>query len=891
MTEAASRLQGALADRYRIEREIGQGGMATVYLAEDLKHDRKVAIKVLRPELSAIIGAERFLREIKTIATLQHPHILGLIDSGEMDGTAYYVMPFVEGESLRDRLQREKQLPIADAIRLASEVASALDYAHRHGVIHRDIKPENILLHDGSALVAEFGIALAGASAGSSRMTETGMSLGTPRYMSPEQAMGEREITARSDVYALGCVTYEMLAGDPPFTGSTAQAIIAKVMTEKPASLQKQRERVPDEVEDAVFTALEKLPADRFATAAQFADALRGAPGSSGTRKSTASRARTRTNASLDWSSRLRDPVMLALGAIALISAALAASKWRTTTSAPADVVRFTVQAALNGQTSSVGYNIVTVSPDGRTLVYVGLGEGRRQQLMLRTLGDITARPLPGTEDAIHPIFSPDGRWVAFIRGNQLYKIAVDGAAPLLLGTAPGTFNGASWSSSGVIVVSGNTALFTLPEAGGAARALGATHAAGDINQDSPLVWDDAKSVIYSNWTGSSPATARIAIVSIGGGESTVLDLKGIMPLGVIDGTLVYITATGAMMGAPIDVEKRRLLGPPFQLIDHVSLNAGTGLAFAALSRTGTLIYQSGTQLSRVVVVGKDGGRRAVMDIAGDYSFPRLSPDGRQLAISIGSVDHRDVWLDELASGTRTRLTTEGLTNERPEWSPDGRRVLFRSDRGSRSAIWWRPADMSAEAAPLLSGDRLDVFEGVLSPDARYLVYQLDTLGADIYYRAVTGDSTARPIANNPAAIENMPRVSPDGRWIAFVTNESGRDEVVVQPFPGPGGRVQLSAGGGTEPVWSRDGRRIFYRGSGKLMAAEIRTTPSFSVIARDTVLADTYVFATNPHANYDVLPDGAHFVFLEPDHSSEMVVVANWRAVLRARMAGGDVR
>jgi serine/threonine protein kinase len=246
--------------------------------------------QVLRPELAAIIGAERFLREIKTIATLQHPHILGLIDSGEMDGTAYYVMPFVEGESLRDRLEREKQLPIADAIRLASEVASALDYAHLHGVVHRDIKPENILLHDGSALVADFGIALAVASAGSSRMTETGMSLGTPRYMSPEQAMGEREITARSDVYALGCVTYEMLAGDPPFTGSTAQAIIAKVMTEKPASLQKQRERVSDEVEDAVFTALEKLPADRFGTAAEFAEALRAAPGTSGTRTSTASR-------------------------------------------------------------------------------------------------------------------------------------------------------------------------------------------------------------------------------------------------------------------------------------------------------------------------------------------------------------------------------------------------------------------------------------------------------------------------------------------------------------------------------------------------------------------------------------------------------------------------
>src|SRR4051812_32113790 len=276
MTEAASRLREALAERYRIERELGQGGMATVYQAHDLRHDRKVAIKLLRPELAAVIGAERFLREIKTIATLQHPHILGLIDSGEVNGTAYYVMPLVEGESLRDRLRREKQLPIADALRLAAEVAAALDYAHRHGVIHRDIKPENILLHDGSALVADFGIALAVSSAGGNRMTETGMSLGTPHYMSPEQAMGEREITARSDVYALGCVTYEMLTGDPPFIGSTAQAIIAKVMTDKPASIRRLRERVPEEVDDAVLTALEKLPADRFATAAEFAAALNG---------------------------------------------------------------------------------------------------------------------------------------------------------------------------------------------------------------------------------------------------------------------------------------------------------------------------------------------------------------------------------------------------------------------------------------------------------------------------------------------------------------------------------------------------------------------------------------------------------------------------------------
>ena len=275
MTSPLPRLAAALADRYRIERELGAGGMATVYLAEDLKHKRHVAIKVLRAELAAVIGAERFVTEITTTANLQHPHILALHDSGAADGFLYYVMPYVEGESLRDRLSREKQLPIADAVRIAGEVASALDYAHRQGVIHRDIKPENILLHDGRALVADFGIALAATSAGS-RMTETGMSLGTPHYMSPEQAMGERQLDARTDVYAVGCVLYEMLAGDPPFTGSTAQAIVAKVMTERPTALSTVRDTVPEEVEDAVLTSLAKLPADRFATAAEFAAALQG---------------------------------------------------------------------------------------------------------------------------------------------------------------------------------------------------------------------------------------------------------------------------------------------------------------------------------------------------------------------------------------------------------------------------------------------------------------------------------------------------------------------------------------------------------------------------------------------------------------------------------------
>jgi serine/threonine-protein kinase len=270
-------LTTALAGRYRLERELGAGGMATVWLAEDLRHERRVAIKVLHPELSAVLGPERFLSEIRTTASLQHPHILPLFDSGAAEGLLYYVMPFVAGETLRSRLERERQLPVRDAVRIAREIADALDYAHRHGVIHRDVKPENILLHDDHVVVADFGIALAVQQAGGQRMTQTGLSLGTPQYMAPEQAMGERTVDARADVYALGAVLYEMLAGEPPFTGPTAQAIVARVMTESPRALAGQRSSVPPALDDVVRTALEKLPADRFVSAEQFARALEGA--------------------------------------------------------------------------------------------------------------------------------------------------------------------------------------------------------------------------------------------------------------------------------------------------------------------------------------------------------------------------------------------------------------------------------------------------------------------------------------------------------------------------------------------------------------------------------------------------------------------------------------
>jgi len=419
MAVTFDRLAAALSDRYAVTRELGQGGMATVYLAHDIKHERDVAIKVLHPDLGAALGGERFLTEIRTTARLQHPHILPLLDSGEADGLLYYVMPLVTGETLRARLERERQLPIADAVRIAREVASALDYAHRQNVIHRDIKPENILLHDGSALVADFGIALAVQSAGGQRMTQTGLSLGTPQYMSPEQAMGERTIDARTDVYALGAVTYEMLVGDAPFTGSTVQAIVARVLTEKPQPMLTVRDTVPRAVERAVLTALAKLPADRFATAAEFAQALTDRDDGPGAASESRAAEVRRTPDARRW----RAATLMTAGVLA-VTGALAAAGWLRRPS-PGPVATFAIEVPENAKITGS----LTVAPDGARFIYASQENG----LLIRELSALTPKPIAGTGEAWSAVFSPDGQSIAMASGfpGALKVVPLGGGNPL----------------------------------------------------------------------------------------------------------------------------------------------------------------------------------------------------------------------------------------------------------------------------------------------------------------------------------------------------------------------------------------------------------------------------------------------------------------------------
>ena len=877
-----ARLSSALADRYGIVRELGAGGMATVYLAQDLRHDRHVAIKVLRPELAAVIGAERFLAEIRTTANLQHPHILPLFDSGTADGFLFYVMPYVEGESLRDRLFREKQLPVADAIRIAGEVASALDYAHRHGVIHRDIKPENVLLHDGQALVADFGIALAASKAGGSRMTETGMSLGTPHYMSPEQAMGEREVTARADVYALGAMTYEMLLGEPPFTGPTAQAIVAKVMTERPAPIRSRRETVPPEVEDAVLTALAKLPADRFASAAEFSTAM--ATGRAATQRLAVQSATVRTAESV----RSRVPLY---GALALATV-LAIWGWlRRPANEPPAVVRFTLEAGAGSRVAFPVSGIAThlaISPNGRQVVYAARHGGSGWVLEIRRLDQLDGRTLPGTENATNPEFSPDGRWLAFgAADGSLRKIAVDGTSLTTLCPLDASgMTGLTWTSDREIVFARTNlavaGLWRVQSDGGEPNRFSQFDSStGERLQLAPRAADGGRLVFYGS-TQASNIDLKIAVVSTANGKPKVFTgLGGVRPLGLMDGHLLYVRADGALMAAPFDTRTLEA-GAPLVVLDSIA--ARGWFTPAALSGSGALIYQRGGLASHLMLVGTDGAARPLLDSARVYIHPRFSPDGRRLAVEVQGGATNEIWIADFTARTFERLTKGGF-NDRPEWTPDGTRVLYSSSRSQANSLWWQPADGSGPAELVYQGPDA-IREGVFMPDGRSIVFRTDTPDSnrDIYRLPLDGERTPVPILTN-SDDDKHPRISPDGRLLAYTSNESGREEVYLRALAGPSPRIRVSTGGGGEPLWSPDGKQMYYRAGAALMGATIVTSPALGVVARDTLFEGR--FTTDPwHPNYDVAPDGKHFVMLRPvEENRDLVVVTNWIQELRRRV------
>ena len=890
MSDALGRLTAALADRYRIERELGAGGMATVYLAHDVRHDRKVALKVLRPELSAILGGERFLAEIKTTANLQHPHILSLFDSGEADGLVFYVMPYVEGESLRDRLTREKQLPVDDAVRIAREVADALEYAHQRGVIHRDIKPENILLHGGHALVADFGIALAvSRSDGGTRMTETGMSLGTPHYMSPEQAMGEREITPKADIYALGCVLYEMLSGEPPFNGPTAQAIIARVMTESPRSLSLQRHTIPAHVEAAVNAALEKLPADRIPTAAAFAEALSGhGPALPATRAAAA----VPSAGATPWRQYFR----LASG-VALAFLVLGAWGWvreRRASRRPAD---WQYIALGDSVVLSTLFPSMALSPDGASLVFKD--DRQNGLLWIKRRGELAPVPIPGTERANDPVFSPDGQWVAFVADQRLKKVrAMGGAAITIADTVADGFGGAAWMDDGslIYVLPSLIELRRVSAAGGAGTVVLHDSAIAGRGIGMPVALPRSRGVLFQACS-SGCVTMSLHVLDLRTGKEKRLLDDVAQAWYLPSGHLLYVRRDGVVLAAPFDLGRLEVSGAAAPVLEGVLVN--NGFAQLVWSASGTMVYVrgAGAATENTVVRVSRAGAAVPFDPAwyGQFSSMSLSPDGRQVAVGTGGTGGGlNIWIKQLDRGPFTRLTFSGQ-DRRPAWSPDGKLVAFVRDTANTAVVVVRPADGSGPDRRLAHLDR-QIQEFRWSRDGQWLLLRTDnseTGAGDILGVRTHGDST--PVALAASGFTELhPALSPDGRWLAYTSNESGVNEVYVRPFPNTGGgRWQVSNGGGSEPRWSADGRELYFLDAtlGHLIAARVNAGPAFAVAGLQPLFATSAFLVDAFQTSYDVTRDG-HFIFLMPRQSTaaarapQLVRVDNWFSDLRAKLA-----
>ncbi|MEE8362052.1 MAG: protein kinase, partial [Gemmatimonadales bacterium] len=846
--------------------------------------DRLVALKVLRPELAAVIGAERFLAEIKTTANLQHPHILPLHDSGEADGFLFYVMPYVEGESLRDRLDREKQLPVDDAIRIASEVADALDYAHRHDVIHRDIKPENILLHDGRALVADFGIALAASKGGATRMTETGMSLGTPQYMSPEQAMGEREITARSDVYALGAVLYEMLSGEAPFTGSTAQAVVARVLTESPRALTVQRHTIPRHVEMAVLKSLEKLPADRFGSAAEFSQALADTHFTAATTgfEAVDAVAPPRSQSGVrDW--------RLWAGLAGVLVVALA---WAMTRSdPPPEVTRYSLALTGDEELGPVRGNRLAFSPDGSWMAYGGRGEGT-PQIWVRRRDQLHGTPLPGTEDADHLFFGPDGANVGFLTNvGEIKVVSLAGGPPIKITDEEVGLDGATWSDDGFIYYDGLTqggtnGLRRVRAAGGAAVDLVSVvdTAAGETDHIWPVALPGGKGVLFTVVRGAGTDNSDIAVLDVAAGEHRVL-VRGLTARYVVSGHLLYVSLDGALLSVPFDLGRMSVTGDPVALAEGIAVRP-FGAVDITVSGEGKLAYVTGAQSTDPAEIAwvDHGGVMTPVDPGwvGDFATVAVAPDGDRLAVGIYEGSGVHLWVKQLPSGPLTRLTFEGQMNYRASWTPDGREVVFVTNRGGDLNAMRKRADGSAQAEVLLDLD-VPVQTAHYSADGNWLVYRVSP--RDIYALSADGETVEVAVGSFE---ERGPALSPDGRWLAYQSDESGRYEIYVRPFPDAGqARWQVSTSGGEWPLWAPDSRTLYFRTrAGQVIAAEVLEGATF-------IAGEQRVLFTSPEilggdATWDLAPDGEHFVVIRSrglGAEGELVLVDNITTELRERV------
>jgi serine/threonine-protein kinase len=879
--------------------------MGEVYRARDTRLERTVAIKILPEQLSQDpVRKQRFEREAKTISNLNHPHICVLYDVGHQDGIDYLVMECVEGETLAKRLEKGP-LALEQVLKYGAQIADALDRAHRTGVVHRDLKPGNIMLTSTGAKLLDFGLAkpvtppvslaTLTATKQESPVTQEGTIVGTFQYMSPEQVEG-KELDGRSDIFSLGAVLYEMLTGQRAFQGKSQLSVASAILEKEPAPVSSFKPLTPPALDQAIHRCLAKDPEERWQTARDLALELKwiaeGVSQASVVRPPAALR-------------KLRERVAWALVAVGFVLGTVGAAfigwHFRPATGTKT-VSRFAFTIPAPREQSAVwvvgGFPLsdfpdVAISRDGTEIAYLA-SDGKTTRVFLRPIDSLEASPLAGTQGALTPFFSPDGQWIGFFADGKLKKVSTHGGEPAVLCEAQMN-RGASWGPDDVITFAPTLfgGLMRVSAAGGSSELVASPDASkGERSYRWPEILPGGKAVVFVIAEAKDVGfftQSKIAVERLDTHERKILPVQGTYPHYSPSGHLLF-AREGRVFAVQFDVNRLEVTGQPVPVLDGVKTSPNSGVASFMVSDSGSLVYLPQSDSAgegSLVWVDRRNQVQALGAPLRRYSSPKISPDGHRVALAIFSGNNVDIWVYEIPHRTLTRLTF-GERSVGPLWSVDGKRITFRGTRGAGSDIYWKPADGSGAEETLTSGPSLIQVPTSWSPDGKFLTYWtvgLET-GRDIWILPLEGERKPRPFLQTKFD-ELDPKFSPDGRWIAYTSNESGQFEVYVQLFPGPSGKWQISTDGGSNPVWERNGRELFYLSATKIMGVSVTAQPAFSAsLPRPVADIPPSLMTALANSVYDVSPDGQRFLFVKANTETgppeEARVVLNWTEELK---------
>ncbi len=874
---------------YEITAPLGAGGMGEVYRAKDTRLGRDVAIKILPKEMSADPARkQRFEREARTISGLNHPNICTLHDVGSHDGLDYLVMECVEGETLAARLQKAP-LPLEHVMRYGAQIADALDKAHRAGIVHRDLKPGNVMLTASGAKLLDFGLAKPAATQISgltltsavptNPVTQEGTIVGTFQYMSPEQVEG-KELDGRSDIFSLGAVLYEMVTGQRAFEGKSHLSVASAILEKEPAPISSLKPLTPSTLERIIKKCLEKLPDDRWQSASDLASQLKwiaeaGLPTSS---------AAAAIGRGLKAGTIYPGLAIVAIVALALVGLAW----WRSSVPREKSVVRFSILRPASEAILTNTGPALALSPDGRRVAFV-VTHGESSQLAVRDLSSFDVKLIPGTEGAQTPFFSPDGEWLAFMAVGKLRKIPVSGGPAIDLADVQNPIGG-TWMVDGTIVFNPDWAgrLQRVPVSGGKMEMLLPENLAqGDAWQ----WWPEALpggDILFTLKSGEGAGEGSITLLSMKTGKWKTMIEKAEYAHYSPSGHLVYLQ-NGTILAVPFDLHKEELTGAPVPVLQGVQYQFANSAQFS-IARNGTLAYISGPPLglqNTLVSVDRTGRETPLRAPPRGYEDLSVSPNGKLVALTVIGEQQWNIWIFDIQQGTMSRLTFEG-DNRDPIWSADGKRVIYSSTRNGRKGVFWKPVGGPGGEEELLDTSA-QPFPSAVSVDGRSLIYDVSgwVESAGVYVLPLQGERKPRLLFKERSAGNEA--ISPDGKWLAYESPESGRNEVYVRGFDSGTGKWQVSTDGGTHPSWSADGRELFFRatirrtGAGvSLMSVTVSAGSEFTASPPRLLFSFSYIQSGH---DYGVMPDGQHFICIkEPESETKAMqvnVVLNWASEL----------